>query len=79
MNVIQKMQKMILKKIFLKLVNNVVFGKTNKNIRKYRDFKLNTTERRSNYLVSEPNYHTAKFFIEQLLAIKMRKTEMLFI
>ena len=78
MNVIQKMQKMILKKIFLKLINNVVFGKTNKNIRKYRDFKLNT-ERRSNYLVSEPNYHTAKFFIEQLLAIKMRKTEMLFI
>ena len=33
MNVIQKMQKMILKKIFLKLMNNVVFGKTNKNIR----------------------------------------------
>ena len=28
--------------------------------------KLITTERRKNYLVSEPNYHTKKFFTENL-------------
>ena len=39
--------------------------------------KLVTTERRRNYLVSEPNYHTTKFFRENLLPIKMRKTEIL--
>ena len=28
------------------------------NVRKTRDIKLVTTERRRNYLISEPNYHT---------------------
>ena len=46
-------------------------------MRKHRDVKLVTTERRRNYLVSEPNYHTTKFFRENLLPIKMRKTEIL--
>ena len=31
------------------------------NVRKYRDIKLVTVERRRNYLVSKPNYHTAIF------------------
>ena len=35
------------------------------------------TERRRNDLVSEPSYHTTKFFTENLLAIEMRKTQML--
>ena len=58
-------------------MNNAVFGKAIKNVRKHRHFKLVTTERRRNYLVSEPNYHTTKFFTENLLAIEMRKTEIL--
>ena len=45
------------------------------NLRKHADIKLVTTERRTNYSVSEPNYHTTKFFIENLLAIEMKKTE----
>ena len=53
-----------------KLMNNAVFGKTIENVRKHRDIKLVTTERRRNYLVSEPNYHTTKFFTEHLLAIE---------
>ena len=39
------------------------FGKTMENVRKHRNIKLVTTERRRNYLVPEPNDHTAKFFI----------------
>ena len=42
-------------------------------LKKYRDIKLVTTEKRRNYLVSEPNYHTRKFFIEHLLALEMKK------
>ena len=44
---------------------------------KYRNIKLVTTERRRNYLVSEPNYHTTEFFSENLLATEMRKTQIL--
>ena len=38
---------------------------------------LVTTERRRNYLVSEPNYHTTKFFTENILVTEMKKTEIL--
>ena len=58
-------------------MNNVVFGKTMENVRKHRDIKLVTTERGRNYWVSESHYHTTKFFTENLLAIEMKKTEML--
>ena len=42
-------------------MNNAAFGKTMDNVRKNRDMKLVITERRRNYLVSEPNYHTRNF------------------
>ena len=32
-----------------------------------------TKERRRNYLISEPNYHTTNFITEDLLAIEMKK------
>ena len=56
---------------FCKLMNNAVFGKTMENVRRHRDIKLVKTERRRNYLVSEPNYHTIKFFTENTLDIKI--------
>ena len=56
-------------------MNNAVFEKTMENMRKHRDIKLVTTERRRDYLVSEPNYHITKFFAENLLAIEMKKIE----
>ena len=64
-------------KDFFKLLNNAVFGKTMENVRKHKDIKLATTERRRNYLGSEPNYHTTKFFTEHMLAIEMKKSEIL--
>ena len=42
-----------------------------RNTRKERDIKLVTTERGRNYLVSEPSYHTTKFFTESVLAIEI--------
>ena len=54
-------------------MNNAVFWKTIENVRKYRDIKVVTTGRRRNYLVSEPNYHTKKYFKENVLAIEMKK------
>ena len=62
-------------KDFFKLMNNAVFGKTMENVRKHRDIKLVTTDKRRNQLVSEPNYHTTKYFSENLLAIEMKKTK----
>ena len=49
-----------------KLMSNAVFQETMKNVRKYRNITLVTTERRGSYLVSEPNCHTTKFFTEKL-------------
>ena len=57
------------------LINSCVFGNTVENLRKYRDIKLVTTDNRRNQLVSEPSYKTAKWFSENLEAIKMKKAE----
>ena len=53
-------------------MNNAIFGKTVENVRKHRDIKLVTTERRRNYLVSEPSYLITKRFTENSLAIEMK-------
>ena len=62
-------------KDFFKLMNNAVFRKTMENVRKHRDIKLVTTDKRRNQLASEPNYHTTKYFSENLMAIEMKKTK----
>ena len=68
---------MIFRKDFFKLMNNSVFGKTMENVRNHRDNKVVTTNEKRNKLVSEPNHHTAKRFSENLLAIEMKKTEVI--
>ena len=65
---LRKKAKNDFEKDYFKLMNNAVLRKTMENVTKHRDIKLVTTERRKNYLVSEPNYHATKFFTEHLLA-----------
>ena len=70
---------MILKKIFFffffKLMNNEVFRKTIEKVSKHRDIQLATTEKRRNCLVSELIYYKTKFFPENVLVIKMKKSQ----
>ena len=66
---LRKEAKSEFEKDFFKLMNNSVFGKTMENVRKHRDIKLVTTEKRRIKLVSEPNYHTTKQFLENFLTI----------
>ena len=66
---------MCFEKDFFKLINNSVFGKTMEKVRKHRDIKLVTTDEKRNKSASEPNYHTTKRFLENLLAIEMKKAK----
>ena len=51
-------------------MNNDVCGRTMENVIKFRNIKLVTTDKGRNQLVSEPNYHTTKYFPENLIAQK---------
>ena len=61
---LRKEAKNYFEKDFFKLMNNAIFEKTMENVRKHRDIKLVTTDKRRNQLVSEPNYHTTKWFLK---------------
>ena len=54
-------------------MNNSVFVNNMVNWRTQSDQNLVTTEKRRNYLLSEPNYQSTKFFSENLLAIETKK------
>ena len=56
-------------------MNNSVFGKTMENIRKHKDIKLVTTDKKRSKLVSEPNYHTINLISEDLSIIEMKTTK----
>ena len=71
----KRSKKMNLEKISLRFPFHAVFGKAMENVRKHSDIKLVTADKRRNQLVSEPNYHTTKYFSKNLLAIEMKKTK----
>ena len=56
-------------------MDNSVSKKTMENVRKHRDIKLVTTGKRRNQIGLEPNYHTTKWFSEELLTIELKKTK----
>ena len=62
-------------KDLFKLMNNSVIGKTMENIRKHRDIRLVTMDKKRSKLVSEPNYHTIDLISEDLSVIEMKKTK----
>ena len=72
---LRKVAKDGFEKDLFKLINNAVFGKTMENVRKHRDIKLVTIDKKRHKLVSEPNYHTMKCISENLSIIKMKKTK----
>ena len=72
---LRKAAKNDFEKELFKLMNNSVFGKTMENIRKHRDIKPATTDKKRNKLVSEPNYHTINLISEDLSIIEMKKTK----
>ena len=63
-------------KDFFKLMSNSVFGKTMENVREHKNIKLVANSKNKSCLVSEPSYHTAKWFLKKLVAIEMNKTKM---
>ena len=60
-------------KDLFKLMNNSVFGKTMENIKKHKDIKLVTTDKKRSKLVSEPNYHFFNLVSADLSIIEMKK------
>ena len=72
---LRKAAKNDFKKDLFKLMNNSVFRKTMENIRKHRDIKLVTTDKKRSKLVSEPNYHTINLISEDLSIIEMKKNK----
>ena len=72
---LRKLAKDDFEKDFFKLMNNAVFGKTMENIRKHRDIKLVTTDKKRSKPVSEPNYHTINYISEDLSITEMNKTK----
>ena len=66
LNIKVKKNKKYSEKDFFKLMNNGVFGKIMENVRKQRDVKLLTTERKRNYLVSEPIIKLIKIFSHKI-------------
>ena len=56
---------------------NLIFFFQKENVQKHRGMNLLATEKRRNYLVSEPIYQAAKFFGRNLLIIDMKKSQVL--
>ena len=72
---LRKLARNDFEKDLFRLMNNSVFGKTMENIRKHRDIKLVTTDKKRSKLVSEPNYHTINLISEDLSITEMKKTK----
>ena len=59
-------------------MNNSVFGKTMENIRNHVDIKLCSNEKKLEKLITKPNFEGRTIFAENLVAIHMKKTKIMF-
>ena len=68
------------KKNLYKLANNAIYGKTMENVRNHVDVKL-CTKWEGRYgaeaLIAKPNFESRVIFDENLVAIKLRKLEVI--
>ena len=65
-------------KDFFKLINNSVFGKTMENIRNRVDIKLVNDKIEAEKLAAKPNFDHCNILSEELVAIHMKKTKLVF-
>ena len=65
-------------KDFFKLMNNSVFGKTMENIRNRVDVKLVNDKKQAEKLSAKLNFNHCNIFSEDLVAIYMKKTRLVF-
>ena len=73
---LRKRAKNSFEKDFFKLMNNSVFGKTMKNIRNRVDVRL--VRKAAEKLAARPNFKPLTIFDENLLAIHMKRTKLVF-
>ena len=59
-------------------MNNSVFGKTMENIRNRVNIKLVTDKIKAEKLAAKPNFKHCNIFNENLIAIHMKKTFLMF-
>jgi hypothetical protein len=65
-------------KNLFKLMNNSVFSKTVEDVEKHIDFQLVTDKTKLNKLVAKPNFDRNVIFDENLVAIHMKKIQMVY-
>ena len=63
---------------FFKIMNNSVFGKTMENIRNRVDIKFVNNKNQAEQLSAKPNFNHCNIFSEDLVAIHMKKTKLVF-
>ena len=71
---LRKNEKNEFEKNVFQLMNNSVFAKTMENVRNHRYIKLETSDKRTERLVSEPNHNSHKIFFDHLMEMKIKKT-----
>ena len=63
---------------FFKLMNNSVFGKTMENIRNRQNIKLVNNRDMARKYAAKPNFKHLNIFCENLIAVHMKKTSLMF-
>ena len=61
-----------------KLMNNIVFGKTIENVENRVDVRLLTEEEKAKKLAAKPSYDRCTIFNENLIAVHMRRTKIVY-